>query len=108
MILLPQLLILSHAGVVLNAVLAVGCLYLALPPALIIGTRWLSPVIVAALLLPTVISHQAGRQRRNVVVGFAVAGQSPLLSVIEAQQKNNAVNIPLRLTTKYFNFKCKV
>ena len=56
------------------AVMAVGGLYLALPPYLIIGPRWLFPVVIIALLVPTVISHRAGKHSLNRILGFTVAG----------------------------------
>ena len=58
----------------LIAVLAVGGLYRALPEALTFGPRWLIPSIVIALLIPTVISHQAGKHRLNAILGFGVSG----------------------------------
>src|SRR5919109_2078933 len=58
----------------LIAVLAVGGLYTALSPALTFGPLWLYPSIVLALLIPTVISHHAGRHRLNAFFGFAVDG----------------------------------
>lgn len=56
------------------AILAVGGLYTALPDALIFGPRWLFLSLVAALLIPTVISHHTGRHRLNAIFGFAVDG----------------------------------
>ncbi len=56
------------------AVLAVGGLYAALPPALTLGPDWLFPSLVLALLVPTVVSHHAGRHRLNAIFGFAVDG----------------------------------
>jgi uncharacterized membrane protein len=56
------------------AVLAVGGLYLALPPFLIIGPRWLFPAVVIALLVPTVISHRARKHSLNRILGFTVTG----------------------------------
>src|ERR1700730_18247258 len=56
------------------AVLAVGGLYLALPASLTIGPRWLFPGIIAVLLVPTVISHQAGKHHLNRILGFTVTG----------------------------------
>lgn len=58
----------------LIAVLAVGGLYLALPSALTIGPRWLFPAVVVALLVPTVISHRAGKHHLNRILGFTVTG----------------------------------
>ena len=54
------------------AVIAVGGLYLALPPFLIIGPRWLFPAVVFALLIPTVITHRAGKHHWNKILGFGV------------------------------------
>jgi hypothetical protein len=56
------------------AVLAVGGLYLALPASLTIGPRWLFPVVVVVLLIPTVISHRAGKHHLNRILGFTVTG----------------------------------
>src|SRR5947199_10494548 len=58
----------------LIAVIAVGGLYLALPGYLIIGPRWLFPAVVIALLIPTVITHRAGKHHLNRILGFAVTG----------------------------------
>jgi uncharacterized membrane protein len=54
------------------AVLAVGGLYTALPPALTMGPRWLFPSIVLAFLVPTIVSHHTSRHRLNMLFGFAV------------------------------------
>jgi hypothetical protein len=54
------------------AIIAVGGLYTALPDALTLGPRWIFPSVVLALLVPTIISHHTGRQRLNVIFGFAV------------------------------------
>jgi hypothetical protein len=54
------------------AILAVGGLYTALPPYLIIGPRWLFLVIVLVLMLPIVISHFRNRHLLNRVFGFTV------------------------------------
>ena len=56
------------------AVLAVGGIYTALPDFLTFGPRWLYPCLVFALLLPTIISHHAGRHRLNMIFGFLVDG----------------------------------
>lgn len=56
------------------AVIAVGGLYLALPPYLIVGPRWVFPVVVIALLVPTFISHRAGKHSLNRILGFTVTG----------------------------------
>ena len=46
------------------------------------GPRWLFPSIVAALLVPTVISHHTGRHRLNSIFGFAVDGVLTLELII--------------------------
>ena len=56
------------------AALAVGGLYTALPEVLTFGPRWFIPSIMIALLIPTVISHQAGKHRLNAILGFGVSG----------------------------------
>jgi uncharacterized membrane protein len=58
----------------LLALLAVGGLNLALPPALTLGPRWVLLAVVTALLVPTVISHRAGRAKLNRMLGFFVSG----------------------------------
>src|SRR5262245_44338906 len=64
------------------AVLAGGGLYTALPAALTFGPRWLFPSVILALLIPTVISHRAGRSRLSAVFGFAVSGALTLGLII--------------------------
>jgi hypothetical protein len=54
------------------AILAVGGLYTALPDALTLGPRWFFPGLVLALLLPTIISHHAGRHRLSIIFGWLV------------------------------------
>ena len=54
------------------AVLAVGGLYAGLPHVLILGPRWLFPLLVLVLLIPTVVSHHTGRHRLSTLLGFAV------------------------------------
>ncbi|MFN2529771.1 MAG: DUF1345 domain-containing protein [Pyrinomonadaceae bacterium] len=56
----------------LIAILAVGGLYLALPANLTFGPRWLFPGTVMGLLVPTVISHRAGKHNLNKIFGFTV------------------------------------
>lgn len=58
----------------LVAVIAVGGLYLSLPAYLTVGPRWLFPAVVIGLLIPTVITHRAGKHHLNRVLGFAVTG----------------------------------
>jgi uncharacterized membrane protein len=56
------------------AVLALGGLYLALPESLTFGPRWVFPAAIAMLLVPTVISHRAGKHHLNRILGFTVTG----------------------------------
>jgi hypothetical protein len=54
------------------AILATAGAYLALPPGLTIGPRWLFPTMVGLLLVPTAVSHSMGRHRLDRMLGFAV------------------------------------
>jgi hypothetical protein len=56
------------------AVIAATGLYLALPHYMIIGPRWLFPVVIIALLVPTVITHRARKHSLNRILGFTVTG----------------------------------
>jgi uncharacterized membrane protein len=56
----------------LVAVAAAGGLYSALHVDLIVGPRWLLPAMLGALLVPTVMSHRAGRHDLNRLFGLAV------------------------------------
>ncbi|HKX28663.1 MAG TPA: hypothetical protein VJ302_13270 [Blastocatellia bacterium] len=58
----------------LIAILAVGGLYTALPANFSLGPPWLFPSVVLVLLVPTVISHQAGRHHLNHFLGLTVTG----------------------------------
>jgi len=58
----------------LVALLAVGGVYASLPSSMFVGPRWLVPVIVAALLVPTVISHQSGNHSLNHLFGLIANG----------------------------------
>ncbi len=56
----------------LIAVAAVGGLSVALSPGLSIGPPWLFPAVVGLLLIPTVVSHRAGRHRLDRLFGLMV------------------------------------
>jgi hypothetical protein len=56
------------------AVLAVGGLYAALPPAVAAGPKWLASAVIFALLLPTVLSHRRGSHRWNQIFGHLLSG----------------------------------
>lgn len=58
----------------LLALVAVGVLNLALPQTLTLGPRWALLAVVGVLLVPTVISHRAGRKDLNRVLGHVVSG----------------------------------
>jgi hypothetical protein len=62
----------------LLAFLAVGGIYLALPPSLIIGPIWLLPTLIVVLLVPTVVSHRTGRRSLNRVLGILINGITTL------------------------------
>jgi hypothetical protein len=55
------------------AILAVGLLYLALPEPLTPGPNWLLLVILAALELPTAITHRFGRVKLNRALGVLLS-----------------------------------
>lgn len=57
------------------AVIAIGGLYAALPPALlVVRPRWLILVIVAVILVPTIISHRIGNHLLNQILGYVLNG----------------------------------
>ena len=59
----------------LLALLAVGCLYSALPSSLLVGgPRWLLVVLVVALLVPTIISQRSGNHSLNQTLGYVLNG----------------------------------
>lgn len=53
------------------ALLAVGCLWLALPETLSVGPGWLLLAIVFVLLIPIVFSHRRGLYKLNRVLSLA-------------------------------------
>jgi hypothetical protein len=58
----------------LIATLAIAGLYLALPPYLTVGPRMAFPAVVAALLVPLVMTHRPGWHRANHVLGLVTVG----------------------------------
>src|SRR5689334_1175899 len=58
----------------LLAFLAVGAIYLALPPSLIVGPIWLLPTLIVVLLVPTVMSHRTGKRSLNRILGLVING----------------------------------
>jgi uncharacterized membrane protein len=63
---------------VLLAFLAIGAIYLALPPHLIVGPIWLLPTVIVVLLVPTVVSHRMGRHSLNHALGIISNGITTL------------------------------
>jgi hypothetical protein len=55
------------------ALLAVAGIFLGLPEELIAGPDWLLPVLIAALLVPTVFAHRMGHHSLNHVLGIAIS-----------------------------------
>ncbi len=59
----------------LFALLALGGLYAALPPSLLLGgSRWLLLVLVSVLIVPVVVTHQRGAHNANQVLGYVLNG----------------------------------
>ena len=56
------------------AILADACLYLALPPALSVGPRWLLLAVVVFLLIPIVIAHWRGNMAITRVLTLVANG----------------------------------
>jgi len=65
-------------GQTIAAVLAVGAIYLALPRNVVVGPIWLLPTVIVVLLVPTVMSHRAGKQSINRILGFIINGITTL------------------------------
>ena len=58
----------------LVAVLAVGGVYMALPPSLAFGPPWAELAVVGVLLVPTILTHRRGIHHWNRRLGLALAG----------------------------------
>ena len=54
-------------------ILIIGGLYWCIPDRLTPGPDWMLLVVVAALLVPTVISHRAGLAKANHILGFTIS-----------------------------------
>jgi hypothetical protein len=65
-------------GQTIAAVLAIGAIYLALPPHLVVGPIWLLPTLIVVLLIPTVVSHRVGKVSLNRILGFIINGITTL------------------------------
>jgi hypothetical protein len=57
---------------VILALLAIGGIYLALPPWFIVGPAWLWPGLILVLLIPTIMSHRTGRHSLNHALGILI------------------------------------
>lgn len=83
------------------ALLAVGGLYLAVPESLSVGPRWLLLIVVGALLIPTIVTHQRGHTHWNQIFGFlatgavtlAMLGSLTLLVLALPQHKEKATDL---------------
>jgi hypothetical protein len=56
------------------AMIAIGGLFYALPPAMTVGPDWLVLVLVAVLMVPTTVFHRRGMHRLNQVFGYLAQG----------------------------------
>jgi hypothetical protein len=56
------------------AMIAIGGLFYALPPAMAMGPNWLVPVLVAVLVWLAFGFHRAGRLRANQIFGYLAQG----------------------------------
>jgi hypothetical protein len=57
----------------LVALIAVNGVYMALPRELIVGPTWSLPLLVAALLVPTLFAHRTGRHSLNHALGIVIS-----------------------------------
>jgi hypothetical protein len=55
------------------AIVGLGGSSLALPDSLVPGPRWLVPIAVAVLLVPTILAHSAGKHRLDQTLGYAIS-----------------------------------
>jgi hypothetical protein len=58
----------------LVAMLTIGLLYLALPESLVVGPRWLFPLLIVALAAWTTAAHHVGKVGLNHVLGYVNSG----------------------------------
>jgi uncharacterized membrane protein len=54
------------------ASLAIGLLFYAIPESLTIGPAWLLFALIAALMIPSTLSHRAGRVDLNEIFGYSI------------------------------------
>ena len=83
------------------ALVGVGGIEFSLPHKLVVGPRWLLPVVVLSLLIPTVIAHQMGRHHLDRILGYGVStvvtlalvGSVVLLVATILQKSETAVSL---------------
>jgi len=69
----------EHSGkeprwLALTAMLATGLVYAALPSNLSVGPRWLLLAVIAAVIIPALISHRAGHHNVDKMLGYFASG----------------------------------
>ncbi len=55
------------------AVIGLGGSSLALPEDMIPGPRWLVPILILVLLIPTTLAHRRGNHRLDMMLGYAIS-----------------------------------
>ena len=58
----------------LIAMLATGLVYGALPSNLSVGPRWLLLAVIAAVVVPALISHRVGHHTADKMLGYLASG----------------------------------
>lgn len=64
------------------AIIAIGGLYTALPASLIVGPRWVYPVVLLLLLIPTYVMHLMKYHAIDRLLGFAISGVITLAMIV--------------------------
>ena len=88
----------------LLAFLAIGGIYLALPGWVIVGPIWLLPALIAALLVPTVVTHRMGRHSLNHALGIVISALTTLaligsvILLVTALPSHREAPLPLLLS----------
>ena len=52
------------------AMAVVGLLHMALPPSISVGSRWLVPMVIVVLIIPTIITHRKQKRKINHLLGM--------------------------------------
>ena len=67
----------------LFAFFALGGLYAALPPSLLLGgSRWLLLILISVLVVPVVVTHYRGAHTSNLVLGYLLNGLVTVAMII--------------------------